>query len=1039
MGGRLGAKRADNRDKMSGQARGLNNFISDLRNSKSKEEESNRIEVELAKIRKKFNPGDRKLAADGSNPSLSSYQRKKYVWKLVYIHVLGYEVDFGHAEVLTLVRSKKYAEKTVGYVALSLLLRGSDPVMGSIVDTIRTDLVTAPAQGKKKKKGDVKNDAVQCLALCSLANISGLELIQAMHPQVRQVLAAPESSEQVKKKSALCLLRLTRTSPNLISGREFAPHLAKLLQDQHVGVLTSVMSLLNGLASQHVEDYESLIPHVVHILGVLVIKKQCAREYLYYRTPSPWLQIKLLKFLQMYPNAVEGHDIGMDASGYVSQLINVVSKILMETDVSDSINKSNADHAILFEAVQLIVAWGTTCPVTLREGAMQLLGKFISVREPNIRYLGLMTMAKLAQIEGSVEGAKKHQATVLVSLKDADISVRRRALDLLFVICDTDNAERVVDELVAHLVVADASIREEMVLKIAILAEKYATDLRWYVDTILKLISIAGDYVSDSIWHRVVQIVTNHPQGDLQGYAAATLFLAVSPHRCHETTVCVAAYVLGEFGFLIAERAGMSGEEQFHVLHQHWFNVGTSTKSILISTYAKLANLYEECRPLVAPVFARSKNSSDVEVQQRCAEYSSMREAFSPESVEDLLREMPPFEDKRRSALEMRLLEKEGENSAAVTKASTLSEVEQQRAMQSVQMLSNPPMEEEMEPIEEQEEESDDPPRQQLGDAPQAGDEVDSQPNPRSPAQALGPDHGEVDRGGGANERQMMNGSVKSSIVGIPKELVPAMRKAFSNLCTSPSGVLFENSLLQVGVKHEYVGAQGRISIFFGNLHSTPLHNFKVKVDQPEHLRTQMQGTQDLLDDGESGTAGCTVAVKTQAKLLMLVEVTSPFDDVPSIRITFETEEGERHDYPLRLPIVATCFMEPVNLDPGAFMQRWKSLEGPDRECQEVMRLPPNSNGIDEAYMDRVRGIIVDGLKFGRCQGVDPTPWTVSGAATFRTGAKDMNGNNINVGCLVRVEANPQANAFRVTTRTLHPLCSRAVKNVSLVSIKLAA
>ena len=101
---------------MSSQARGLNNFITDLRNAKSKEEESSRIEVELAKIRKKFNPGGgTKLAPDGSNPSLSSYQRKKYIWKLVYIHVLGYEVDFGHAEVLALVRSKKYGEKNVGY------------------------------------------------------------------------------------------------------------------------------------------------------------------------------------------------------------------------------------------------------------------------------------------------------------------------------------------------------------------------------------------------------------------------------------------------------------------------------------------------------------------------------------------------------------------------------------------------------------------------------------------------------------------------------------------------------------------------------------------------------------------------------------------------------------------------------------------------------------------------------------------------------------------------------------------------------------
>ena len=199
-----------------------------------------------------------------------------------------------------------------------------------------------------------------------------------------------------------------------------------------------------------------------------------------------------------------------------------------------------------------------------------------------------------------------------------------------------------------------------------------------------------------------------------------------------------------------------------------------------------------------------------------------------------------------------------------------------------------------------------------------------------------------------------------------------------------------------------------------------------------------MQGTQGLIDEGDD-EEGCSIENKTQAKMLLLVEVTAPFDDAPSMRITFETEEGERHDYPLRLPLVATCFMEPVNLDPGAFMQRWKSLEGQDRECQEVMRLPPNSSGIDEEYMNRVSNIIMNGLKFGRCEGVDPTPWTVSGAATFRTGAKDVNGNNINVGCLVRVEANPKANAFRVTTRTLHPLCSKAIKNVSLVSIKLAA
>ena len=66
------------------------------------------------------------------------------------------------------------------------------------------------------------------------------------------------------------------------------------------------------------------------------------------------------------------------------------------------------------------------------------------------------------------------------------------------------------------------------VLKVAILAEKYAVDYSWYVDTILNLIRIAGDYVSEEVWYRVIQIVIN--RDDVQGYAAKTVF-EVTPHE----------------------------------------------------------------------------------------------------------------------------------------------------------------------------------------------------------------------------------------------------------------------------------------------------------------------------------------------------------------------------------------------------------------------------------------------------------------------------------------------------------------------------
>ncbi len=40
-------------------------------------------------------------------------------------------------------------------------------------------------------------------------------------------------------------------------------------------------------------------------------------------------------------------------------------------------------------------------------------------------------MSRLARLEGN-EVIKSHKATVMISLKDADISIKRHALDLLF-------------------------------------------------------------------------------------------------------------------------------------------------------------------------------------------------------------------------------------------------------------------------------------------------------------------------------------------------------------------------------------------------------------------------------------------------------------------------------------------------------------------------------------------------------------------------------------------------------------------------------
>lgn len=158
--------------------------------------------------------------------------------------------------------------------------------------------------------------------------------------------------------------------------------------------------------------------------------------------------------------------------------------------------------------------------------------------------------------------------------------------------------------------------------------------------TILQLIKIAGDEISDDIWHRLVVMVTNHK--DLQTFAATKLFEALNSPRCSETLVQVGSYILGEFGFLIAEEVGHSGEAQFALLMTHFYTSTVPTQCQMLTSFVKLGNLYEECRPLVSPVFEKLRRSAHVELQQRACEYLALPEQ-GEEMMEDVLREMPAW------------------------------------------------------------------------------------------------------------------------------------------------------------------------------------------------------------------------------------------------------------------------------------------------------------------------------------------------------------------------------------------------------------
>lgn len=74
--------------------------------------EKKRVNKELANIRAKFKSTfwDINIFKE---PNLSGYHKKKYIAKLLYMYVLGFEIDFGHLEAVNLLASLKYQEKQI--------------------------------------------------------------------------------------------------------------------------------------------------------------------------------------------------------------------------------------------------------------------------------------------------------------------------------------------------------------------------------------------------------------------------------------------------------------------------------------------------------------------------------------------------------------------------------------------------------------------------------------------------------------------------------------------------------------------------------------------------------------------------------------------------------------------------------------------------------------------------------------------------------------------------------------------------------------
>ncbi len=177
----------------------------------------------------------------------------------------------------------------------------------------------------------------------------------------------------------------------------------------------------------------------------------------------------------------------------------ILAQVATNTETS-----KNVGNAILYETVLTIM--DVQSESGLRVLAVNILGRFLLNNDKNIRYVALNTLLRTVDLD--INAVQRHRATVLDCLKDPDVSIKRRAMELCFALTNQQNFKIMTKELIAFIESAEPEFKTQCSSSMVTAAERYAPSRQCHVDTLLDVLKTAGNYVRDDVTFNAIQLVS---------------------------------------------------------------------------------------------------------------------------------------------------------------------------------------------------------------------------------------------------------------------------------------------------------------------------------------------------------------------------------------------------------------------------------------------------------------------------------------------------------------------------------------------------
>lgn len=586
----------------------LRELIRNIRACKTAAEERSVIAKECALIRTAFKEED------------NTY-RHRNVAKLLFMNMLGYPTHFGQIECLKLIASNKFSNKRIGYLGLTILLDENTDILMLVTNSIKNDLKSSNQYVNGIALcalGNIANGEM-CSALCHEI----LEMINGNNPYVKKkatmcairILKRTHDFEELFLEKIPNLLEeknhgvLSAGISLMIALLEKNNNYKNALKSQINKIMKILKScVMSGYSLGAEYDISGITDpflqvKILKLLRILNddytqgnhnseggggagagggnvnrgqtnsgigrssgdIGASSATSLQYqnnYEDASTFGKNELHSDLHFNGNN-DLHslktNIGTDQSTAVNERylydVEEVNSVLAQV-ITNTDSQKNVGNAILYECVRTITHISTEPGLLVL--AVNILGKFLQNTDNNIKYVGLCTLQKL--LKKDPKTLHIYRNTITECLKDQDISIRKKALDVSFALITKDSLKTMVKELLNYLLVADMEIKSDIASNICAAVNKYAPNRQYLLDTYIKLFCLAGNFIQDHIKDDFIYYLMQCPE--YHAYSVFKLFFSMKENLEQHALIQVGTWCIGEYGDLLIKEKNIGPDKE---------------------------------------------------------------------------------------------------------------------------------------------------------------------------------------------------------------------------------------------------------------------------------------------------------------------------------------------------------------------------------------------------------------------------------------------------------------------------------------------